>query len=194
MTAICKQGGCDKPPRRIGYCATHYKRHRLGGDMSAPIRTMGGGMLNFWPKVQKGEGCWEWTAARDAKGYGQFKHRGGMRLAHRVAYENERGPIPAGLQIDHTCWNRACVNPAHLRLADNALNAQNRAGARSDSMSGVRGVYWDKREKRWRADGMVNGRRTFLGHFRRIEDATTAATAWRRENMPYSLMDQRLES
>ena len=39
---------------------------------------------------------------------------GGGKLAHRVAYEQAKGPIPDGLTIDHLCRNRACINPDHL--------------------------------------------------------------------------------
>lgn len=54
--------------------------------------------------------CVEWSGHRDRDGYGKSN---GKR-AHRVAYEREVGPIPDGLQLDHLCRNRACVNVAHL--------------------------------------------------------------------------------
>lgn len=75
----------------------------------------------FWAKVDRdgpvfnGASCWVWTAHRGPAGYGTFgitsRHR---VLAHRFAYEKMVGPIPEGLQLDHLCRNRACVNPAHL--------------------------------------------------------------------------------
>lgn len=63
--------------------------------------------------------CWEWTRAK-SNGYGYIKLRGAMRssLAHRVAFEAFRGPIPDGLQLDHLCRNRGCVNPWHLEPVD----------------------------------------------------------------------------
>ncbi len=59
-------------------------------------------------------GCHLWTAALDSHGYGQFKHHGKNRLAHKHAYEREHGPMPRGMEPDHTCRTRSCVNPAHL--------------------------------------------------------------------------------
>lgn len=66
----------------------------------------------FWSKVGivRNSDCWPWNGAKNAKGYGNFR----SRSAHRVAYELAKGPIPAGLTIDHTCRNRSCVNPDHL--------------------------------------------------------------------------------
>src|SRR5690349_20028702 len=62
-------------------------------------------------------GCIEWTGTRNTKGYGRIA-RGGVNgrflMAHRVAYELARGPIPEGLQLDHLCRNRLCCNPDHL--------------------------------------------------------------------------------
>jgi hypothetical protein len=62
-------------------------------------------------------GCWVWQLAVNGRGYGQARVEGRRDRqfpAHRVMYERHRGPIPAGLVIDHLCRNRRCVNPAHL--------------------------------------------------------------------------------
>lgn len=60
-------------------------------------------------------GCWLWTASLDRKGYGQFRFPDGRTgRAHRYAYESFVGPIPTGLEIDHLCRVRSCVNPTHL--------------------------------------------------------------------------------
>lgn len=65
------------------------------------------------------EECWEWRHSV-SNGYGRVPMRGGPRgrrateLAHRLAYQTVRGPIPDGLHLDHLCRNTVCVNPAHL--------------------------------------------------------------------------------
>lgn len=69
-------------------------------------------------------GCWLWTGAIQKHGYGIFSFQGKCRLAHRVAYEIFKGPIPDGLTIDHACRIRNCVNPAHLRPMTNAENVR----------------------------------------------------------------------
>jgi hypothetical protein len=93
-------------------------------------------MKIFWEKVERSPGCWRWTAGRDMDGYGVFHTAGKARGAHRVAYELLVGSIPAGLQIDHLCRNRSCVNPEHLepvtprenqRRADVALGIRSAA-------------------------------------------------------------------
>jgi len=60
-------------------------------------------------------GCWLWTGRQTRDGYGKLRVRGRDCLAHRLAYELLRGPIPEGLVLDHKCCNRGCVNPDHLR-------------------------------------------------------------------------------
>lgn len=68
----------------------------------------------FWSKVDKTGCCWSWTAALRGDGYPTFWSNGRQVGAHRLSYEMEHGPIPSGMQIDHRCSNRACVNPDHL--------------------------------------------------------------------------------
>jgi HNH endonuclease len=65
--------------------------------------------------IDDATGCWIWQRKcmkRDRYGLMTVAKR--TRLAHRVAYEAFVGPIPDGLQLDHLCRNRPCVNPAHL--------------------------------------------------------------------------------
>jgi hypothetical protein len=71
----------------------------------------------FWSKLVLDEatGCWQWTAALISNGYGSyFRAHGASRLAHKTAFEVLVGAVPRGLELDHRCRNRACVNPAHL--------------------------------------------------------------------------------
>jgi hypothetical protein len=79
----------------------------------------------FWAKVQKTEGCWLWTAARNNGGYGCFADSLGTRWgAHRWAYEHSVGPIPEGLELDHLCRTPACVRPDHLEPVSHSENVR----------------------------------------------------------------------
>jgi hypothetical protein len=76
----------------------------------------------FWAKVEKSEGCWEWTAARYHRGHGATKFAGKHDRAHRVAWMLLRGPIPPGMCVLHKCDNPPCCNPDHLYIGTKTDN------------------------------------------------------------------------
>ena len=82
---------------------------------------------DFWSYVDKGENdedCWLWNGARQPQGYGVCRHEGKTKRAHRRVYELLVGDIPEGLQLDHLCRVRNCVNPKHLEPVTNAENGR----------------------------------------------------------------------
>jgi len=84
---------------------------------------------NYWKKVGD---CHIWTNRLDKDGYGSFYFIKKHRRAHRVAYFFSKGDIPGGMVIGHTCRNRNCVNPEHLRVitaGENSIENSNSVGA-----------------------------------------------------------------
>jgi len=84
----------------------------------------------FWSHVDKGSAapCWVWRASIHKYGYGLTSMAGATKLAHRVAYEMTKGPIPAGLVLDHLCVNPPCVNPEHLEAVTQRTNVMRGSG------------------------------------------------------------------
>lgn len=85
----------------------------------------------FQAKIDMRGSCWLWMGAKTVKGYGSFNDGGHTRQAHRVAYELSYGPVPDGLEIDHTCGNRSCVNPQHLEAVTHSENLRRGAARRT---------------------------------------------------------------
>lgn len=73
---------------------------------------------------EREDGCVVFTGYVDKQGYGRISHgeKREKQLVHRVAYELHIGPIPEGMQIDHLCFTRHCVNPAHLEAVTPMVN------------------------------------------------------------------------
>ena len=127
--SICELDGCARETthnRKV--CNTHLARKFRTGSYDLKPRPTPAEL--FWAKVEKTATCWLWTASVDHAGYGQFGVHPRKVGAHRYAYQALVGPIPEGLELDHLCRVRRCVNPAHLEPVTHAVNMQ-----RGDSFS-----------------------------------------------------------
>jgi hypothetical protein len=122
----CKIEGCERPHQARGWCELHYRRWRKRGDplaTSTPTRATGTTEERFWAKVDATGDCWEWNTEHLLAGYGRFWDGKRDVYSHRFAWETLVGPVPAGLQLDHLCRNRACCNPDHLEVVTPKINA-----------------------------------------------------------------------
>lgn len=132
---LCSIAGCSKPHTARGWCHMHYERWRRRGSLDNPRPSRED---NFWKLIDRSAGpfaCWLWKGTRNNNGYGRFGRSGtpgDMAYAHRWVYEFIFGePIPEGLEIDHLCNTRSCVNPAHLKMVTRLENVRRSAATRT---------------------------------------------------------------
>lgn len=102
----------------------------LGRFKDIPMKYRRGHNGRFSPLeyVIDENGCWIWQRCEAWGGYGKTKHKGKTVLAHRVLYERVFGEIPHGLELDHLCRVRLCVNPEHLEAVTHAENMRRGLG------------------------------------------------------------------
>lgn len=119
-TMLCSAPDCVRFPHARGLCGTHLWRLRHHRTLDQPRRRSDAERFAAWTQLT--DGCHLWTGTISENGYGRFTVNRRFVQAHRWAYEQVHGPIPPGLQLDHLCRNRACVNVAHLEAVTGRVN------------------------------------------------------------------------
>jgi hypothetical protein len=121
---------------------------------------------------------WNYVSSRHEKG-GAVKS--GQRYLHRIILN-----CPKGLEIDHINWDVRDNRKENLRVTTRGQNSQNRAGAQKNSGTGIRGVGYVARLKKYRARVSVNYRQWYFGMFDTPQEAEAAAIAGRQRLMTHT--------
>lgn len=188
---MSKRGQCSAPEcaeqvKCNGLCNVHNSRMYRTGSLDAKPNYHDPEKCFEGRTKLDDNGCLVWTGNLGGSGYGRINVNGKRMKAHRYAWERVNGPIPEGLMIDHMCFNRACVNVEHLRLATRAQNAENRSGAVAGSTSGARNVYLNKRTGKWFVLVKSGGKRFYRGQVETVDEAAIIAAKARAEIMTHA--------
>ena len=131
-------------------------------------------------------GCSRKLYVGTVKRYGKKKKT--IRL-HRYIV----GEIPEGKFIDHIDGNPLNNKKSNLRIVSNSENQQNLSPQIfRNTLSGIRGVTWNKQHKKWQAQVKIHGKKFNLGYFDDKFEAGNCVSEFRRRHMPFSEMDKKV--
>lgn len=146
----CSIEACQKRRLCRGWCRSHYERWVKYGDplgqpkpQYPPLAERVAARIDpNGPVLDEALGrCWNWVGDVNHSGYAVYKTTGRGSGAYRFVYEMHVGPVPDGLELDHLCRNRLCVNPAHLEPVTHQENCRRAAAFRVLSSCGTVGAY-----------------------------------------------------
>lgn len=128
----------------------------------------------FWKKPQRNAKQWSEAGCFNDRGYKRIGLKNKHYYVHRLVWLCETGNFPSGI-VDHKNRDKTDNRFLNLREVSFAENAQNIVNPHGKSNSGLRGVFYDERYKKYRAYIFVNGKRKNLGSF---DDAESAKSAY----------------
>lgn len=191
MSDTCQFSGCTKARWRKGHCLGHYSQLKRFGECSEIRDFLGidGDLADrINSKIQQSGDCWEWIGARNTSGYGTIRIDGRTPCAHRIIWELLNGPVPDGLELDHQCWNAACVNPAHLKPVTHKQNVENQRPGGWGKL-GIRGVR-QTGKSRYSVFVRHEDKQRCYGSFATKEEAAEVARAVRNRLFSNNLADR----
>ena len=130
----CSIDGCSRPGTGgggFGWCSTHYRRFQRHGSPHFTSRVVGDDSARFAGYLSEGPTpshapdlgpCWVWLGALTRDGYAVMASDLPTSSAHRWSYRHHVADLPVGLELDHLCHVRPCVNPWHLDPVPPAIN------------------------------------------------------------------------
>lgn len=99
--------------------------------------------------------CWHWALSTTQDGYAKGQFDGKLRTSlHKRVYERVVGPVTAGLDLDHLCRNRRCLNPAHLEPVTRQENLARGRNAQRDKTHCIRGHAFTPENTKFRTTGV----------------------------------------
>lgn len=134
--------------------------------------------------IYKQDGCE--AICKDNKGYRRAKIHGLYYFVHRIVFMMHYGYLPK--YLDHIDCNRENNRIENLREASLKENCRNRSIS-SRNKSGIKGIFWAKPNKKWKAQCTVNYKQYHIGYFDSLEDASCALSKFRAEHHLYFARD-----
>lgn len=127
----CAIQNCKKPARSKNLCFMHYMRVKRRGSVNPePMSSPAGAPTAFLRTTlsTRKHVCIEWPFSLRPDGYGCINYKGRTTAPHRLMCMWAHGPKPrVRMEVAHSCGNRRCVNPSHLRWATREENQAERA-------------------------------------------------------------------
>lgn len=175
--STCSIEGCAATHYARSMCNRHYQAWRKAGRGEGFPRasaSFGSFEEAFAARTERQGECLSWVGPKTDDGYAVSSVRRARKYMHVYAWERANGPVPPGMQVDHICWNRACCEVGHLRLATPAQNNAYRSGPQPGRTHKLpRNVY--RSGKAYGVQVKRGGVARWVGTYKTIAEADRAA-------------------